>query len=45
MPVIKAHGGMEIELHSFITLALDRNDWPMSQIGHFTLDDETPGTD
>jgi len=33
---IKAHGGVESEIHSFLTLALDAGQWSGSSCGHFT---------
>jgi hypothetical protein len=33
---VKAHGGIEVQLHSFLTSALDGGEWSTSRLGRFT---------
>ena len=42
--VTKAYGEMEVELHEFLILTLDKGEWSASQAGHLTLGEERPIT-
>jgi hypothetical protein len=35
------YGGVEIELHTFLTSALDGHEWAVSHHGHFTPKERT----
>jgi hypothetical protein len=41
---MKAYWGVEVELHAFLTSALDGGDWSASRPGHFTRRERTSGT-
>jgi hypothetical protein len=41
---MKAYLGVEVYLHTFLTSALDRSEWPASRPGHFTPRERVPGT-
>jgi hypothetical protein len=41
---MKMYGGAEIQLHAFLTSALDGSEWSASRIGRFTPGKEAPGT-
>jgi len=38
----KTYRGVEVQLHVFLTLALDGGEWSASRPGHFTLGERTP---
>jgi hypothetical protein len=41
---LKAHTGVEVYLHAFLTIALDEGEWLVSRPGHFIPGDRAPGT-
>lgn len=41
---IQAHGGVEVELHSFLNSAMDGDEWAASFIGLFTPERSAVGT-
>jgi len=41
---MKTHGGVKVQLHAFISLALDRGEWSASHPGRFTPRERAPGT-
>ena len=41
---MEACGGVGVQFHSFLTLALDESEWSASQPGHFTLKERNPST-
>jgi hypothetical protein len=41
---MKAHWGVEVQLHAFLTSALDGGEWSASRPGLFTSRERTPGT-
>jgi len=41
---MKTYGGVEIQLHAFLTSALDGGEWSASRPGHFTPGETAPGT-
>jgi hypothetical protein len=40
----RRNGGVEIQLHAFLTAALDRDEWSASRAGRFTPGERSPGT-
>jgi hypothetical protein len=42
--IIKTYGGVEIQLHVFLTSAIDGGDWSVSSPGRFTPEERAPGT-
>jgi len=40
---LKAYWVVEVQLHTFLTLALDRDEWSTSHPGHFTPRERDPG--
>jgi hypothetical protein len=41
---MKTNGEVEIQLHEFLTLALDGGEWSASHPGHFTYREKAPDT-
>jgi len=41
---MKAYWGMELQLHTFLTSALDGGEWSVSRSGRFTPRERAPGT-
>jgi len=41
---VKTYGGMEVQLHAFLTSALDGGEWSASRAGYFTPMERVPGT-
>jgi len=41
---MKTYGGMEVQLHACLTMALDRREWSASQPSHFTPRERAPCT-
>jgi hypothetical protein len=39
---MKAYGGMDVQIHVFLTLALAGGEWSASWPGHFTLGEKAP---
>jgi hypothetical protein len=42
---MKTDGGVEIQLHAFLILALDGGKWSVPKPGRFILGERNPGTD
>jgi hypothetical protein len=40
---MKMHGGVEVQLHAFLTSAVDGDDWSASRPGRFTPGERIPG--
>jgi hypothetical protein len=41
---IKMYGGVEVQLHVFLTLVLDEDEWSASHPSHFTPGERMPGS-
>jgi hypothetical protein len=41
---MKAYGGVDVEIHIFLNLALAGGDWSASRPGRFTPGEQTPDT-
>jgi hypothetical protein len=41
---MKTYWGVEVQLHSFLTSALDGGEWSPSRLGRFTPRERAPGT-
>jgi hypothetical protein len=41
---MKAYGGVEVQLHAFLTSALDGGEWSASRSDRFTPRERAPGT-
>jgi hypothetical protein len=41
---MKAYGGVDVEIHIFLTSALVGGEWSASRLGRFTSGDRAPGT-
>jgi hypothetical protein len=41
---MKIHGGIELQLHTLLILALNGSEWSASQPGYFTPRKRAPGT-
>jgi hypothetical protein len=40
---MKTYRGVEVQIHIFLTLALDGGEWSASHFGHFILGERAPG--
>jgi hypothetical protein len=40
---MKTYGGVELELHALLTLAVDGDEWSASRPDHFTPRERVPG--
>jgi len=41
---MKIHGGLEVQLHAHLNLAVDGGEWSVSCPSYFTTGGKTPGT-
>jgi hypothetical protein len=41
---MKAYGGVDVQIHIFLTSALAGGEWSASRLGRFTAGERTPGT-
>jgi hypothetical protein len=41
---MKAYGGVEVQIHIFLTLALASDEWSASRPGHFSPGERASGT-
>jgi hypothetical protein len=41
---MKAYGGVDVQIHNFLTTALVGGEWSVSRPGRFTPGARTPGT-
>jgi hypothetical protein len=41
---MKMYGGVEVQLHAFLTFPLDGSEWSATCSGHFRPCERTPGT-
>jgi hypothetical protein len=41
---MKAYGGMDVQIHIFLTSELAGGEWPASRFGCFTPGESAPGT-